>query len=81
MALRALHEQLGDRLRRLDLAADTRPYVPHVTLARHAGAAIPPARVAPVRWQARGFALVVSTGLKVPRYRVIRQYGDGYHPV
>lgn len=80
-ALRALHERLADRLRRLDLAVDTRPYVPHVTLARHAGAAIPPRAVLPVRWQARGFALVVSTGLKGPRYRVIRQYGEGYHPV
>ena len=80
MALRALHERLGDRLRGLGLPVDTRPYVPHVTLARRAGAAIPPRVVLPVRWPARGFALVVSTGLQAPRYRVIRHYGRGYHP-
>lgn len=74
MALKMLHERLGSALRELDLAVETRPYVPHLTLARHADAAIPPAVFAPVLWQVRGFALVVSTGLKEPRYRVIRQY-------
>jgi len=74
MALRALHERLGDRLHRLDLPVDARPYVPHVTLARRAAAAIPPRAVLPVRWQTRGFALAVSTGVKGARYRVIRQY-------
>lgn len=74
VALRALHERLGQALRGLDLALDPRPYVPHVTLARHAAAAIAPAVLAPVRWPVRGFALVLSTGLEAPRYRVIRQY-------
>lgn len=74
MPLRTLHERLGRALRGLDLALDPRPYVPHVTLARHADAAIPPTVFAPVRWPVRGFALVLSTGLKASRYRVIRQY-------
>jgi 2'-5' RNA ligase len=74
VALRALHERLGQALRGLDLALDPRPYVPHVTLARHAAAAIAPTALAPVRWPVRGFALVLSTGLAAPRYRVIRQY-------
>ena len=74
MPLRTLHERLGNALRGLDLALDTRPYVPHLTLARHADAAIPPAVFVPVRWQVRGFALGLSAGLKEPRYRVIRQY-------
>jgi 2'-5' RNA ligase len=74
VALKMLHERLGQVLRGLDLALDTRPYVPHVTLARHAEAAIPPIPCAPVHWQVQGFALVVSTGLKAPRYQVIHQY-------
>ncbi|HEX5697147.1 MAG TPA: RNA 2',3'-cyclic phosphodiesterase [Rhodoferax sp.] len=80
-ALRDLHARLGQALRGLELALDTRPFVPHVTLARHADAAGPPTVVLPVRWQVRGFALVVSTGLKAPRYQVIRQYSERYHPV
>jgi len=74
VALKMLHERLGQVLRELDLALDTRPYVPHVTLARHAEAAIPPMACSPVHWQVQDFALVVSTGLKASRYRVIRQY-------
>ena len=46
--LRALYERLGDALRRLDVPVENRPYQPHVTLARHAGAAIAPATI-PVR--------------------------------
>jgi RNA 2',3'-cyclic 3'-phosphodiesterase len=86
-ALRDLHARLGQALRGLGLALalDARPYAPHVTLARHAAAAIPPAACAPVRWPVRwpvrGFALVLSTGLKAPRYRVIRQYRERYDPV
>ncbi|MBE0474590.1 RNA 2',3'-cyclic phosphodiesterase [Rhodoferax sp.] len=73
-ALTSLHQALGQALGALDLALDKRPYVPHVTLARHADAAIPPPACKPVLWPVRGFALVVSTGLKAPRYRVLRQY-------
>lgn len=74
MSLRLLHDRLGHALDGLALALDPRPYVVHVTLARHAAAAIAPAVLAPVRWPVRGFSLVVSTGLQAPRYRVIRQY-------
>lgn len=72
--LMALHERLAQRLRALDLALDTRHYVPHVTLARHAEAAIAPAAGVPVRWPVSGFSLVASTGLNEPRYRVLHQY-------
>lgn len=74
VALQALHERLGRVLRQRDLVLDARPYVPHVTLARHAEAAIAPAAFAPVRWPVSGFALVLSTGLKAPRYRILGQY-------
>lgn len=73
--LRALHERLGTALRGLDVPVETRPYQPHVTLARHAGAAIVPAASAPVLWPVQGYALVLSTGDRQQRYRVIHQYG------
>lgn len=74
VALNLLVEQLGQVLSTLDIALDQRPYVPHVTLARHAEAAVAPTACAPVRWSVQGFALVASTGLQDPRYRVIRHY-------
>ena len=72
--LQALYDRLGQELRALDLAVETRPYQPHVTLARHADAAILPKASAPVVWSVPSFALVVSTGDKDQRYRVIRRY-------
>ena len=72
--LQALHERLGDALRRLDLPVETRPYLPHVTLARRATAAILPGRPMPVVWQAGRYVMVASTGATSPRYRVIHQY-------
>ncbi len=72
--LRDLHERLGQALSGFGFALDPRPYVPHVTLARHAEAALAPTACAPVRWQVKRFALVLSTGLAAPRYRVIHSY-------
>jgi len=73
-SLQALYERLGDALRRLDLPVETRPFQPHVTLARRATDAIPPERPQPVVWRARRYVLVVSTGGMAPRYRLIHQY-------
>jgi 2'-5' RNA ligase len=72
--LQALHERLGNTLRRLDLAVESRRFQPHVTLARRAEAAIPPTASVPVVWSVRSYALAVSTGDKDHRYRVIREY-------
>lgn len=77
LALKMLHDQLGQALGALDVALDPRPFVPHVTLARQAAAALAPAVFAPVRWPVTGFALVASTGLKAQRYRVLRHYHQG----
>ena len=73
-SLRTLYDQLGLALRRLDIPVETRPYRPHVTLARRADEAIPPTASTPVIGWVRSFALVVSTGEKDQRYRVIRKY-------
>jgi len=78
VALQQLHDQLGHRLRQLGLRTDERPYRPHLTLARRAGAARPPARWPAWGWQVQGYALMVSTGETDPggqRYRVLQQYG------
>jgi 2'-5' RNA ligase len=54
-----LHERLAAALRSLDLPVEERPYRPHVTLARKAFGAKPPASIAPIRWQAsQGYVLV-----------------------
>ena len=74
LPLRVLHAQLGQALQRLGLPVESRPYRPHLTLARRADAAIAPAAPAPVVWSVKGFALVVSTGCKDQRYRVIHAY-------
>jgi len=74
LPLQTLHERLADRLRRLDLPVEARPYRPHVTLARRADGAIPPPVAAPVVWRVRRFALVVSTGQQEQRYRVLQAY-------
>jgi RNA 2',3'-cyclic 3'-phosphodiesterase len=59
--LAGLHEALADRLRGLDMPVEARRYRPHVTLARKAAGARPPASFAPLRWQAgTGYALVQS---------------------
>jgi len=73
--LRQLHDRLGAALQALGLPVDARPYRAHVTLARRAAGAVAPLGVAPLRWRVRGYALVVSTGEKGQRYRVLRRYG------
>jgi RNA 2',3'-cyclic 3'-phosphodiesterase len=60
--LAQLHADLAEELRELGLPVESRPYRPHVTLARKAFAARPPA-FDPLRWRAGpGYALVRSVG-------------------
>jgi 2'-5' RNA ligase len=70
-ALAALHARLADALRALDLAVETRPYRPHVTLARRAQRARVPTTRA-MAWPVDGYALVASAG---GRYTVLERYG------
>jgi 2'-5' RNA ligase len=60
-ALNQLYRRLGDSLLRLDLPVESRPFRPHVTLARRARGAVPSARNAGVRWRAdKGYVLAES---------------------
>lgn len=60
--LQRLHADLGEELRSLGLALESRPYRPHVTLARKAFGARAPAS-APLLWPAGpGYALVRTLG-------------------
>jgi RNA 2',3'-cyclic 3'-phosphodiesterase len=69
-ALAALHARLQAALERLDLPTESRPYRPHVTLARKAAGASPPDDSPAIRWAARGYVLVQSQG----GYRVLQHY-------
>lgn len=56
------------------LRTDTRPYTPHITLARHAGY-VSEAKIEPLIWRAESFCLVESCSeADGVRYRVIEQW-------
>lgn len=73
-ALLRLHAGLADAIGKLALPVDERPFRAHVTLARRASRAVPPADGPAVPWKVRnGFALVHS----VPGgqgYRVLQAF-------
>ena len=73
-ALLQLHARLGQALRHLGLRTDPRPYRPHITLARHAAQALPPAQWPAFGWPVRGYALMESTGQPGQRYRALQHY-------
>ena len=68
-----LHARIGEVLAGLGVALETRPYRPHVTLARKASGARPPAQQPALDWRADGFALVLSRG---GRYEVLAEIGS-----
>ena len=73
--LRELHAGLGAALRGAGIATETRPFRPHVTLAKRAQGATPPPEEPRWRWPLRGYALVVSEQRPALTYRVLRRYG------
>jgi 2'-5' RNA ligase len=58
--LPTLHAALSERVRALDLPVEDRPYRPHVTLARRAHGALPPAQQFGIHWKVDRYALVRS---------------------
>jgi 2'-5' RNA ligase len=73
--LAALHAALGTRLLALGLRVEDRPFRAHVTCARRAQGATPPAMArGAMRWAVRGHALVESRMGAGGGYIVLRRY-------
>lgn len=58
--LQALWQDLGDALARQGLRVGGETFTPHLTIARHARAALGRTAVDPIPWPVDGFALVLS---------------------
>jgi len=76
-ALAELHASIGAALQAFGVALDARPFAPHVTLARRARGATPPARPVDLEWHTSAFALVESVPGAQASYRVLRSFGAG----
>jgi 2'-5' RNA ligase len=74
-ALRGLHGRIGLALAEIGMPVESRAYRPHVTLARKAAGATPPAQPADVAWPANdGFVLVQTLG-GGRGYEVLERFG------
>lgn len=77
-ALGQLLKRLQRALEPIDFAPESRPYRPHVTLARKVRRATAQALPEPICWRVDRFALVSSTQVSdPPRYRVLRTWPLG----
>lgn len=72
--LRALHADLALRLVRAGLAPARARWTPHLTVAREAAGAIPPADPRPIRWRVAAFALVWSRMAPEWRHELLARY-------
>ena len=63
-----LQSRLAKSLAGRGFALEERPFAPHLTLARKAATALPPARIEPIEWQVRDLALVAS---RAGRYETV----------
>ena len=78
-ALAGLHRRMGQALQAAGFVADVSAWKPHVTLARKAPQAQPPAQALDIDWPVHGFALVWSRlPPQVPRarYEILEAWGD-----
>ena len=71
-----LHLRLAKALEGNRFVLDSRPYRPHVTLARRAGNAVLPAPTAPLNWSVDGYRLMESTTGLDGGYTTLRSYPD-----
>ena len=74
--LLALHAALGRAIEALGLPVEARRYAPHVTLARKASGARPPACLPAWHWRVRGYRLVESLPGGAG-YRAIARFAAG----
>lgn len=73
--LQLLVNQLKSGMRKCGFTPETRPYRPHVTLARDARSSASGPIAKPFTWHCDRFVLVTSTsGRELPRYRVVREW-------
>ena len=73
--LAALQRDLADALRSRGFPVDTRPYTPHLTLARRATVAVERRLPEPIGWRVSTFTLVASeTSGAAPVYRTVAQW-------
>ena len=68
----AFHGAIGRTLAAAGLTTDSRPYRPHVTLARRVGEPLAHGPLKPLSWTVRQWALVESVPGAVPAYRQLR---------
>jgi RNA 2',3'-cyclic 3'-phosphodiesterase len=73
-ALQTLRAQLGEALLALAVPVETRPFRPHVTLARHAAGAVAPPTPPTLSWRVRAYALVESVPGAAGEYRRLQLY-------
>ncbi len=73
-ALIRLRETLGEALTPLGFAGDTRPYRPHVTLARNVPGDARYGPLPPLRWTVDSLCLVESRPGRAPHYRPLRRW-------
>jgi len=69
-----LHASLRVALQQLDLPTEDRAFRPHVTLARRADGATPPADGPALRWRVRGYELMESRPGVAGGYSVVQRY-------
>ena len=74
LRLQRLHGALGAALQDLALPIETRLFRPHLTIARRAGSASPPAAGPGLRWPVRGYALVESRPQAQGGYAVLQTW-------
>jgi len=74
--LRALHGRVGLALASIGLPVEERAYRPHVTLARRAAGAKPPAQPAQVAWESNGGFVLVQTLGGGRGYQVLEKFGE-----
>ena len=67
-----LHAALSAALQWLEVPIEARAYRPHVTIARRALGATPPADGIPVQWSVRSYALVESQAEPARGYRLLQ---------
>ncbi len=70
-----LHDMLGQALQRLELPREKlEDFRPHITLARRALGAAPPAEAPMLHWPVLGYALVESIQKPASQYCLVRRY-------